>query len=227
MIKNLEELKNQFKNKDLFDQALTHRSWVNENAKIRKSNERLEFLGDAVLELIVSEELYQAFPDKEEGYLSSLRAGLVNNTQTLAKIAQKLELGKDIYFSKGEAEGGGRTNLSILADCLEALIGAIYLDRGLKAAKQFIKDSLLGELETKDLKPLQDPKSHLQQIVQAQKLSVPKYEVVKETGPAHSKLFVVQVIVDEKVVGIGEGKSKMEAQQQAASAGLVNFVKKK
>src|SRR3989344_6126521 len=125
---DLDSLSSLFKNKELLKQALTHRSWVNENPKERGSNERLEFLGDAILEFLVSKEIYLRFPDKEEGYLTALRANLVN-TQNLAKIAEKLKVGDKLFLSKGEEDGGGRENPSLLADTVEAIIGAIYIDQ--------------------------------------------------------------------------------------------------
>src|SRR3989344_6116818 len=140
------KIKENFKNKDLFDLALTHRSWVNEHKGIRTSNERLEFLGDAVLEFVVSKELYAKFPDQEEGYLTALRANIVN-TVSLAEIAKKLDLGSILFVSKGEEESGGRTNTSLLADTVEAIIGAIYIDRGILDAEKFITENLLVDLE--------------------------------------------------------------------------------
>src|SRR6266576_3184980 len=128
-----------FKNKDLLDLALTHRSWVNEHKGIRNSNERLEFLGDAILEFVVSKELYKDFPDKEEGYLTALRANLVN-TISLAGVAEKLDLGSLIFLSKGEEDGGGRKNTSLLADTVEAIIGAMFIDKGIEEAEKFIKE---------------------------------------------------------------------------------------
>src|SRR3989339_2253950 len=131
-----------FKNKDLLKQALTHRSWINENNKDFGTNERLEFLGDAILEFVVSKDIYERFPDKEEGYLTSLRANLVN-TKNLADLAKKIGIGKEIYLSKGEEDGGGRENPSLLADTLEAIIGGLFLDQGLDVAEKFVKDNVL------------------------------------------------------------------------------------
>lgn len=212
---DLDTLKKTFKNKDLFDLALTHRSWVNEHKGVRTSNERLEFLGDAVLEFVVSKELYAKFSDKEEGYLTALRANLVN-TVSLAEIAKKLSLGEILYLSKGEEESGGRTNTSLLADTVEAIIGAIYIDRGVDDAENFIQDNLLIDVEKRAAQPLKDSKSSLQEYVQSKNLPAPKYIVVEESGPDHDKKFVVDVLIEGKAWGRGEGKSKSLAEQEAA-----------
>ncbi len=212
-------LKDKFKDKALFDQALTHRSWLNENAKQRGSNERLEFLGDAVLELIVTDRLYKELPDKEEGYLTALRANIVN-TKNLAIAALTINLGDHVFLSKGEADLGGRKNSSLLADAVEAIIGAIYLDHGMEGAKKFINENLLTDLDKKLKEPLKDAKSSLQEYYQAQKKTPPKYKLVKQDGPDNAKLFTIQVVDAGKILGEGIGKSKQEAQQQAASVAL-------
>ena len=216
-------LREDFKNKDLFDQALTHRSWVNEHKGERTSNERLEFLGDAILEFVVSEELFNQFPDKEEGYLTALRANLVN-TVALARISGKLDIGSSLFLSKGEIDGGGRTNTSLLADTLEAIIGAIFVDRGITEAARFIKENLLNEVGKKASEPLKDAKSMLQELVQSKGLTTPKYQVTEESGPDHDKKFVIEVIVNGEVWGTGEGKSKGEAEQEAARQVLAKKV---
>lgn len=220
---DLDLLKNSFKNKDLFDMALTHRSWVNEHKGERANNERLEFLGDAVLEFVVSNELYEKFPDREEGYLTALRANLVN-TVSLGEIAQKLDLGPKLYLSKGEEDGGGRTNSSLLADTVEAIIGAIFIDRGIKDAEKFIRENLLIDVKRRAAEPLKDSKSSLQEFVQSQGLSAPRYEVVEESGPDHNKKFVIEVKVEGKPWGKGEGKSKSSAEQEAARQALAKKV---
>lgn len=199
--------------------ALTHKSWLNENPGVRTSNERLEFLGDAVLELIVSEELYRRFPDNDEGFLTALRANLVN-TKNLAGIARKLSLGEKLFLSKGEEASGGRTNESLLADTMEAVIGATYIEEGFDAAREFIKENLLSQVDEKAREPLKDPKSSLQELVQSRKLRAPIYRTVKEEGPDHKKHFVIEVSVDGDVIGTGEGSSKSEAEQNSAKAGL-------
>jgi len=215
----LDSLKNLFGNKELLSQALTHKSWVNEHQAERESNERLEFLGDAILEFVVSKELYDIFPDKEEGYLTALRANLVN-TQNLAKLATKLDVGSSLFLSKGEEDGGGRENPSLLADTVEAIIGALFLDSGLEATEEFVRVNLISEVPEKVGRPLKDPKSRLQEFVQAEGLPTPKYKVIEESGPDHNKRFILEVVADDKALGRGEGKSKAEAEQKAAEAAL-------
>lgn len=213
-----------FKNQDLYLQALTHRSWVNENDGKRGTNERLEFLGDAVLEFIVSKHIYERFQDKEEGFLTALRANLVN-TKNLSLVAKKLDLGSQIFLSKGEEDGGGRENASLLADTVEAIIGALFLDSGIDVADKFILENILVEAEAIAQKPLKDPKSLLQEKVQAKNLSAPKYQVLSEEGPDHNKNFVIEVLIDGKVEAQGNGKSKSEAEQNAANNALKEYFK--
>lgn len=220
----IDNIKKIFKNRDLFDLALTHRSWVNEHKGIRTSNERLEFLGDAILEFVVSKEIYNLLPDKEEGYLTALRANIVN-TVSLADLADKLNLGSILFLSKGEEDGGGRTNKSLLADTLEAVIGAIFIDSGLDKASEFVKDNLLSDIQNRINEPLKDSKSSLQEYVQSKNLSTPRYLVAKESGPDHDKKFVIQVMVDGKIWGKGEGKSKSSAEQEAARQAITKKVK--
>lgn len=219
---SVKELKKEFKRPELFMQALTHKSWVNEHPKNYGTNERLEFLGDAVLELLVSNHLYSEFPDKEEGYLTALRANLVNTTN-LATVAEKLDLGESINLSRGEEETGGRTNPSLLADTVEAIIGALFLDGGLAKAEEFVKLNLLTDIEQKLAKPLKDPKSRLQELVQAKGSLAPKYNVVNEQGPDHAKEFDVEVVVEGKSLATGSGRSKGEAEQKAAEEALKTF----
>src|SRR3990167_3919351 len=154
------KLEKYFKDQKNLNQALTHKSWVNENKGKRSSNERFEFLGDAVLEYVVSDELFQKFPAKDEGYLTAIRANLVNKA-SLSVIAEKLNLGQAIFLSKGEEATGGRTNRSLLEDTLEAIIGAIYLDSGLPKAREFILEYIFSTLEEKLREPLKDAKSRL------------------------------------------------------------------
>lgn len=208
-----------FINKKLFETALTHKSCLNEHPEIKESNERLEFLGDAVLEFVITETLYKSFPDKQEGYLTTLRSNLVN-TQNLAEVAKKLNIGELIHLSKGEEDGGGRENPSLLADTVEAIIGALYLDQGLEKVEVFIKENLSTEIPDKLSQPLKDPKSRFQEYIQAKGLPAPKYKVIKETGPDHNRDFVIQVKVEDRVVGEGSGKSKSQAEQEAARRAL-------
>ena len=223
MITEVEKLKKNFKDKGLLDQSLTHRSWVNEHKGVRTSNERLEFLGDAILEFVASSEIYKEFPNKEEGYLTALRANLVN-TVALAEIARKLDLGRELFLSKGEEDGGGRDNTSLLADTVEAIIGAIFVDQGLTGAEKFIKENLLSDLARKATEPLKDFKSRLQEIVQAKGLVTPKYQVIEESGPDHNKKFIVEVLINGESWGKGEGKSKSAGEQAAARQALTKKV---
>lgn len=212
-------IKSKFKNKNLFDLAITHKSWINENPGIRRSNERIEFLGDAVLELVVSSHLYEKFPDKEEGYLTALRANLVN-TQNLSIVAEKIKIGEALFLSKGEEGGGGRKNQSLLADTLESIIGAIYIDRGIKEAENFIKKNVLSGLSLKLKEPLKDAKSRLQEAVQSRGFRAPRYKMVESSGPDHAKRFIIEVYVLNKKLGKGVGKNKSKAEQNAAKSAL-------
>ncbi|KKQ48666.1 MAG: Ribonuclease 3 [Candidatus Woesebacteria bacterium GW2011_GWC1_38_13] len=212
-------LKKSFNDKDLLKMSLTHRSWVNEHKNTRRSNERLEFLGDAILEFVVSDKIYAEFTNKEEGFLTALRARIVN-TVNLADLAKELQLGDYIFLSKGEEDSGGRLNQSLLADTVEAVIGAIYLDKGLDICKKFIEKHLLSDLDNISHETLKDPKSLFQEEVQAKGYATPKYHVIKEIGPDHNKIFTIQVSVDGKEYGVGTGKSKNEAAQNAAKDAL-------
>jgi len=214
-----------FQNEEFYTLALTHKSWVNEHPGKRTSNERLEFLGDAVLEFVVSKEIYSRFPDKEEGYLTALRANLVN-TISLASVAKKLELGENLFLSKGEEETGGRKNPSLLANTFEAFVGALFLDGGLSKVEVFIGEHLLTSIDEKIKEPLKDPKSLFQEYVQAQGYSAPRYEVIAEKGPDHNKVFTLQVLVNGSAWGVGEGRNKGEAAQEAARQALKQIEKK-
>ena len=220
---SIEKLKQSFTNKDLFDQAMTHRSWVNEHKGIRESNERMEFLGDAILEFVVSKEIYNDYVDKEEGYLTALRASLVN-TIALSEISINLNLGPELFLSKGEEDVGGRSNPSLLADTVEAVIGAIFIDKGIIEAEEFIKKYILVNAKDKAAQPLKDCKSRLQEMIQAKGYSAPKYQVVEESGPDHDKKFVIEVLVNGESWGKGEGKSKSTAEQEAACQVLTKKV---
>lgn len=210
-----------FNNPQLLKIALTHRSALNEPRLHQiDSYERLEFLGDAVLELSTSEYLFNRFPNADEGTLTNYRSSLVK-TETLSQIAQQLEVGPKIKMSKGEIKSKGRENKSILADAMEAIIGAIYLDQGYSAVSKFLATHLFPLLD-KILaeKTFKDAKSSLQEIVQAKGFSSPTYKVVKAVGPDHSKVFTIEVEVDGQVIGQGVGASKQLAQQQAAQIAL-------
>jgi len=209
-----------FKNSKLLQKALTHRSYLNESKRALESNERLEYLGDAVLELVVSKFLYHQFPKKPEGQLTSLRSKIVQ-TKTLAHVAKKLKLGKFLKMSKGEAMSGGRANLSLLADTLEAVIGAIYLDQAFNGAESFIKKNLLQNFQQIISQArVQDYKSLLQEKVQAQEQPSPIYKIVKTVGPDHNRIFTAAVSFFNKIQGRGQGRSKQEAEQEAAKKAL-------
>lgn len=221
---NIKNLQDSFINRNLYDLALTHRSWVNEHKGVRESNERLEFLGDAVLEFVVSREIYNQFKDKPEGFLTALRANLVNTT-ALSEVAKEMSLGEILYLSKGEIESGGRNNISLLADTVEAIIGAIFIDRGIEAAIDFIKENILANVQKKASSPLKDSKSQLQEYVQSQGFQAPNYKVIAQDGPDHDKKFVINVEVNGVVWGSGSGKSKSSAEQEAAGQALLKNVK--
>jgi ribonuclease-3 len=215
----IQKLESIFKDKNLLTQALTHKSWVNEHEGVRGTNERLEFLGDAVLEFVVSKELYHQFPQNQEGYLTALRANLVN-TINLSQVAKHLGVGEALFLSRGEEEGGGRENPSLLADTVEAIIGAIFLDQGIQKAEDFIKEHLLANLDEKVKGDLKDAKSLLQEKVQSKGLPTPRYKVIEEKGPDHNKKFVIEVTITGKSLGQGIGKSKSLAEQEAAKVAL-------
>ena len=211
----------QFKEEGLLTQALTHSSYANEkNKKKGSDNERLEFLGDAVLEIVSSEFLFQKYPDLPEGELTKLRASLVCEP-TLAFCTQPLHLGDYLLLGKGEDMTGGRTRKSILSDALEAVIGAIYLDGGFASAKEFISKYILTDTEHKQL--FYDSKTILQEEVQSSNKGSLHYELVREEGPDHNKHFVVAAYVGEDRLGIGEGPTKKAAEQQAAYETLLKL----
>lgn len=213
-------LKVKFKNKDLLHQAMVHRSYLNENPNFSLShNERLEFLGDAVLELVTTDYLYNNYSNPE-GELTNFRAALVNSDM-LSKIASELGLEEFLLMSKGESKDTGRARQYIMANATESLIGAIYLDRGYKAAKKFIEENIVKELPNiLDQKLYQDPKSKFQEEAQEREGITPSYEVVKDWGPDHDKHFIVGVFLGNEKIAEGEGKSKQDAQRNAAEEGL-------
>lgn len=218
-----EELQNNlgipFTNKELLHTALLHRSYLNENSEETQTNERLEFLGDAILEFIVSEFLFKKFQSEDEGHLTALRARLVN-TVALSEVAIELKLGEALYLSRGEEKSGGRTNPSLLANTVEALIGAIFLDQGIDKAREFIEKNVLKRLEEVVKKSLKDSKSLLQEFVQAGGHNAPVYKTVSEAGPDHAKDFTVEVFVDKVSYGQGNGPNKQIAAQKAAESAL-------
>jgi ribonuclease III len=215
-----EKIKIKFKNLDFLRTALTHRSYLNENRGYGLDhNERLEFLGDAVLELVVTDYLYLNFPNPE-GELTNWRASLVNKDM-LSRVSRELGVEEYLLMSRGEAKDTGRAREYLLANALEAIIGAIYLDQEYEAAKKFILDNIVVNLKgVLENKSYLDPKSHFQEKAQDKAGITPSYRVMSESGPDHDKRFVVGVYLGDEKVAEGEGSSKQEAQRNAAKAGL-------
>jgi len=215
------KLKVSFKNKKLLTQAFVHRSFLNENPKLGVfHNERLEFLGDAVLEIVVTEYLYLKYPDKPEGELTSWRASLVN-AKTLAKTAEKIGFDDFLLLSQGEEKEKGKSRQYILANTLEAFMGSLYLDQGLKICDDFAKKNLLIELPYIIKHSLyRDSKSFFQEKAQEKSSITPTYKVLQEKGPDHYKKFTVGVFIGQELVAEGEGLSKQEAEEKAAENGL-------
>ena len=211
-----------FKDDRILKEALTHRSYLNENQDWPyDNNEKLEFLGDAVLEFATTKYLFHAFPKMEEGELTMMRAALVN-TKILAQIAEKERLQGHLLLSKGEgAQTNGRAMETILADAFEALIGAIYLDQGYDVAEKFIKDKVLSRVDDIKKQGYRDPKSVLQEKMQETIKITPTYKVIEESGPEHQKSFKVGVYYDHNLVAVGEGLSKQEAEIAAAKKALL------
>ena len=216
MIKDLEEaIGYHFQNISLLQNALAHSSYANErwhNSLL--SNERLEFLGDSILGMLVAEYLYRSFPDRPEGELTRMRADMVCE-KTLAKVANEIHLGEHLLLGHGEEQGGGRTRDSILADAVESVIAASFLDGGIQAAKKFIQTFILVEVPVSQLHNV-DYKTKLQELVQQKKNQVLTYELTAESGPDHDKYFSVAVSLNGTVVGQGEGTSKKRAEQESA-----------
>lgn len=210
-----------FRRLPLLDQALSHSSFVNELPNQRGSHyEKLEFLGDAVLELIVSHELYHTYPGYFEGQLTKLRAAVVSRT-TLANVAKRIGIGPCIRLGKGEELGGGRRRNALLADAMEAIIGALYLDSGLKAARQFVLHHFSEEIDRLDSdQHKMNYKSILQEITQSRFQTLPKYTVLSESGPPHERIYEVALFIKDEPYGAGSGPNKKEAQQNAARAAL-------
>lgn len=210
-----------FTTHDLLVEALTHRSYLNEHREYAGShNERLEFLGDAVLELAATDFLFKKFPAKPEGELTSYRAALVN-TVSLAETSQALGVGDFLLLSKGESRDTGRARDVILADALEAIIGAIYLDAGYAAAEVFIQKNVCSKIDDVIAnRSYQDAKSRFQEVAQEKRGTTPNYETLSEVGPDHAKVFTVGLFIGDKEIARGDGASKQEAEQKAAEAGL-------
>lgn len=216
-------IKVNFKNKRLLTTAITHPSYLNENQSINESYQRLEFLGDAVLELIVSHYLFIRFPNTREGRLTEIRAALVR-TENLAKCARKIDLGDYILLSKGERINKGHNNINILADTLESVIGAIYIDKGFNKANYFFQSFIQEELNNILVKKLYiDPKTKLQEIIQNQYKTTPTYKVLTENKEGTKTEFSIGVYFKKKLMGKGIGKNKKIAEQQAAIDALGNL----
>jgi len=217
------KLKIKFKNKDLLTQAFVHRSYLNENPDFPLfHNERLEFLGDAVLELVVTEELYKEYPKKSEGELTNWRAALVNS-KILSEIADELGFNDFLLLSKGETKEFGKARKYILANTFEAMIGAIYLDQGYGLCRDLIKKHLMKELPLIIEKGLyKDAKSRFQEEAQERVEITPTYKVLKEWGPDHAKHFIIGVFLGKELIAEGEGSSKQEAEDEAAKKALEN-----
>jgi ribonuclease-3 len=210
-----------FLNKDLLTEALTHRSYLNEYPRWPlPHNERLEYLGDAVLELLVSEELFKKFPTEPEGQLTVFRAALVNY-QILAKVAERIGMQKFILMSRGEKKDTGKAREVILANAMEALIGAIYLDQGFEKMRPFVHEFVMNNLdEVLENKSYKDAKSELQEIVQEKMKLTPTYRTLEEVGPAHKRIFTMGVYYGDKLIANGSGPSKQEAELEAAKNAL-------
>ena len=202
--------------------AVTHRSYLNEHREAKQDhNERFEFLGDAVLELVVTDFLFHKYPEKPEGDLTAIRAALVN-TLSLAEVASHMNINEFMLLSKGEERDTGRARQYILANAFESIIGAIYLDQGYDAAKEFIAQHLFDKTETIVAKRLwQDAKSRFQELAQEHVSITPSYETMSQTGPDHDRIFTVGVFLKKEKIAEGTGRSKQEAEQSAAEAGIL------
>lgn len=209
-----------FRNSLLLAEALTHPSLGYENQRQHFDNQRLEFLGDAVLQLVVTEQLYRLFPDMSEGKLTKMRARIVSK-EGLCRQAENIDLGPHILMGRGEESSGGRTRASTLADAFEALVGAIFLDGGLNRARDFVLSEMQADLKDLESEPLDiNPKGRLQEELQALSPVIPEYRIIFESGPEHKKVFTAEVAWGGEVLGSGDGKSKKEAETAAALQAL-------
>ena len=206
-----------FRKIDLLNLAFSHRSFANENPGVSDNNEKLEFLGDSVLGLVVSEYLFQALPGKAEGDMARIKSFVVSEN-SLATIAKELKVDNFILIGKGEEYSGGRSKKAILADCMEAIIGAYFLDSGFTASRKFILEFLIPEInKVLEDRHKKDYKALLQELVQKKHKSYPRYNLVEKTGPDHDRTFWIEVKINGKTFGPGQGKNKKEAEQNAAS----------
>ncbi len=219
-----ERLNITFSNVELLKQAFTHSSFVNEQRESEGDNERLEFLGDAVLELTVSRYLFEHYPERSEGELTKLRAAIVCEP-SLVQFANHYQFSDMILLGKGEELTGGRNRPALLADVFESFIGALYLDQGIEAAERFLAEAVFPKVATGFFEEQTDFKSQLQEAIQRVGLGVIEYEIIEERGPAHSREFISRVQVADELEGIGTGRSKKEAEQQAAKQALLELKK--
>ncbi|MFW5976560.1 MAG: ribonuclease III [Bacillota bacterium] len=224
LIKLEDKLNIEFNNKTLIQKAVTHKSFPNENLELDlEDNERLEFLGDAVLNLAISSYVYRHFPQYPEGKLAKMKSVLVSE-RMLAQKAKKLEIGEHLLLGKGEEATGGRKRNSILADTMEAIFGAIYLEKDFEFVKNFIQNLFKKNIKAvNNNNYIRDYKTLLQELVQKDGSKRPQYEVIEETGPEHNKEFLIEVKVNDKKLGKGRGSNKKEAEQQAAKTALKNL----
>lgn len=214
-----------FVNKEIEFQVFTHRSYLNESNESRESNERMEFLGDSILSFVVSSYIYEQYPNLKEGELTNLRS-ILTNTETLYAIAKNLNLGEYLKLSKGEEASGGRTNKSLLANTYESIVGGLFLDQGIEASRQFIHNTIISQIDAIILdQGLKDPKSNLQEVLQERFKESPIYEITEEDGPDHDRTYTVQVRIGSQVLGKGVGKSKQDAEKQAAKEALITLKK--
>lgn len=210
----------EFKNEEIKKLVFTHRSYLNENKEVQQSNERLEFLGDSILSFVVSSHIYSQHPDIKEGDLTSLRS-VLTNTQTLYLVADSLGLGNLLTMSKGEEDGGGRTNKTILANTYEAVVGGLYLDQGIDAARAFITQTILDNAnEFVGTQGLKDAKSMLQEYMQEKFKVSPDYKILEEQGPDHDKNYTSGVFLNGELIAKGIGHSKQEAEKDAAQKAM-------
>ncbi len=210
-----------FKNIEFLREAFTHRSYLNEHRGVQWShNERIEFLGDAVLELVITEYLFKKFPKENEGRMTAYRSALVN-TNSIAEVAAELNMGEYLLLSKGEAKDVGRARLAILANTFESVVGAIFLDQGHEAAKSFILKVLAPKIDKIiEARLWQDAKSNFQELAQEHVAITPSYKTIREIGPDHEKIFEIGLYLGDELVATGQGKSKQDAEQAAARAAI-------
>jgi ribonuclease-3 len=212
-----------FKNKDIEFRVYTHRSYLNESNEAHESNERMEFLGDSILSFVVSSYIFDKYPNLKEGELTNLRS-ILTNTETLYEVAKELQLGELLKLSKGEEASGGRINKSLLANTYESVVGGLFLDQGIEASRTFIHDTIIAQTDKIiQNQGLKDSKSNLQEVLQEKYKESPIYEIVEENGPDHDRTYTVQVRIGDRILGKGVGKSKQDAEKQAAKEALITL----